>query len=99
LGSVPLESDTIAKRAPFSSKFMSNPNKLCQTAPANPTALILPGAGIQSTYDQPGDQVMAIADSLPALGIGARERLGVPMPHTRSVFACTKLLDRVSPGA
>ena len=24
------------------------------------------------------------------------ERLGVPMPHTRSVYACTKLLDRVS---
>ena len=27
------------------------------------------------------------------------ERMSIPMPHTRSVYACTKLLDRVSRGA
>ncbi len=26
------------------------------------------------------------------------ERLGVPMPHTRSVYACTALLDKISRG-
>jgi 2-dehydropantoate 2-reductase len=40
-------------------------------------------------------ELEAIVGAVVELG----ERLGVPMPYTRSVYACTKLLDRVSRGA
>jgi 2-dehydropantoate 2-reductase len=40
-------------------------------------------------------ELEAIVGAVVELG----ERLDVPMPYTRSVYACTKLLDRVSRGA
>ena len=63
---------------------MSNPNNLAdllQTAPANQTAVILPEAGIQITYGQLRDQVMAMADALHALGIGPGDRVATVLPN------------------
>jgi len=39
-------------------------------------------------------EIEAIVGAVVELG----ERLGVPMPHTRTVYACTKLLDSISRG-
>lgn len=39
-------------------------------------------------------ELEAICGSVVELG----ERLGMPMPHTRTVYAATKLLDRISRG-
>jgi ketopantoate reductase len=39
-------------------------------------------------------EIEAIVGAVVELG----ERLGVPMPHTQSVYAATKLLDRISRG-
>jgi acyl-CoA synthetase (AMP-forming)/AMP-acid ligase II len=62
---------------------MSNPNNLAdllQTAPGNQTAVILPDAGIQITYDRLRDQVMTMADALKALGIGPGDRVATVLP-------------------
>jgi len=40
-------------------------------------------------------EIEAIAGAVVELG----ERLGIPMPHTRSIYAATRLLDQVSRGA
>jgi 2-dehydropantoate 2-reductase len=40
-------------------------------------------------------ELEAIVGAVVELG----ERMSIPMPHTRSIYACTKLLDRVSRGA
>jgi acyl-CoA synthetase (AMP-forming)/AMP-acid ligase II len=63
---------------------MSNPNNLTdllQTAPGNQTAVILPDAGIQVTYDQLRDQVMTMAEALKALGIGPGDRVATVLPN------------------
>jgi 2-dehydropantoate 2-reductase len=39
-------------------------------------------------------EIEAIVGAVVELG----DRLGVPMPHTRTVYACTKLLDKISRG-
>ncbi|HLG96358.1 MAG TPA: acyl--CoA ligase [Bryobacteraceae bacterium] len=48
---------------------------LLQAAPAQNTAIVLPDAGVQLTYAQLRDQVMAMADALAALGIQRGDRV------------------------
>jgi len=63
---------------------MSNSNNLAdllQSAPGSHTAVILPDAGIQVTYDQLRDQVMTMADALTGLGIGPGDRVATVLPN------------------
>ncbi len=63
---------------------MSNPNTLQEVlfaAPADRTAIILPEAGIQITYQSLRDQVMTMAGTLAALGISAGDRVATVLPN------------------
>ena len=63
---------------------MSNPNSLFEllhAAPGNHTAVILPEAGIQVTYDKLREQVMTMAGDLAALGIGRGDRVATVLPN------------------
>ena len=63
---------------------MSNPNSLFEllhAAPGNHTAVILPEAGIQVTYDKLREQVMTMAGDLAALGIGRGDRVAIVLPN------------------
>lgn len=63
---------------------MSTPNnllELVETAPDHHTAVILPEAGIQVTYKSLREQVMTMADTLSALGIGPGDRVATVLPN------------------
>src|SRR5258706_6392340 len=63
---------------------MSNPKTLLELihiAPAEPTAIILPEAGIRVTYKQLRDQVTEMADALTALGIQRGDRVATYLPN------------------
>ncbi len=64
---------------------MSSPNHLAallqHAAPGHRTAVILPEAGIQVTYDSLREQVMTMADALAALGIGRQDRVATVLPN------------------
>ncbi len=49
--------------------------------PGNRTAVIVPDAGIQLTYDQLREQVMTMAETLCALGIGPGDRVATVLPN------------------
>jgi acyl-CoA synthetase (AMP-forming)/AMP-acid ligase II len=63
---------------------MSNPTTLADVlnaAPPQQTAIILPEAGIRVTYASLREQVMTMADSLTALGIGSGDRVATVLPN------------------
>jgi acyl-CoA synthetase (AMP-forming)/AMP-acid ligase II len=63
---------------------MSTPNTLAEllnAAPGNRTAIILPESGIRISYDNFREQVMTMADSLAALGIGPGDRVATVLPN------------------
>lgn len=63
---------------------MSNPNSLAEllhAAPAQNTAVILPESGIRLSYAQLRDQVMTMADTLAALGIGPGDRVATVLTN------------------
>ena len=63
---------------------MSHPNNLQEllfAAPHDRTAVILPEAGIQVSYQNLRDQVMTMADALAALGISPGDRVATVLPN------------------
>jgi acyl-CoA synthetase (AMP-forming)/AMP-acid ligase II len=63
---------------------MTNPNTLLeilQAAPGDQVAVILPEAGVQLTYNNLREQVMAMADALAAAGIRKGDRVATVMPN------------------
>jgi acyl-CoA synthetase (AMP-forming)/AMP-acid ligase II len=63
---------------------MSIPNTLAElldAAPGDRTAIILPESGIRISYDNFREQVMTMADSLAALGIGPGDRVATVLPN------------------
>src|SRR5271170_1617632 len=67
---------------------MPNPNTLADLfaeglngAPGNRTAVILPETGIRVTYDQLRQQVLTMAGTLRALGIGPGDRVATVLPN------------------
>ena len=72
----------ISRRKPCLS--MSHPNNLQEllfAAPHDRTAVILPEAGIQVSYQNLRDQVMTMADALAALGISPGDRVATVLPN------------------
>ena len=74
---------------------MSNPNGLIEVlnaAPGDRTAVLLPEAGIRITYKDLRDQVMAMADTLAALGIRRGDRVATVLPERTAgnrQFSCS----------
>jgi acyl-CoA synthetase (AMP-forming)/AMP-acid ligase II len=63
---------------------MAAPNTLAAllyAAPGDRTAVILPESGIRISYDKFREQVMTMADSLAALGIGPGDRVATVLPN------------------
>src|SRR5258707_1206867 len=63
---------------------MSNPKtlfELLQVAPGAQTAMILPEAGIQVTYQSLREQITLMAGTLRALGIGPGDRVATVLPN------------------
>ncbi len=55
--------------------------ELLRAAPPENTAVILPESGIRVTYKGLCDQVMAMADSLAAMGVGRGDRVATVLPN------------------
>src|ERR1700691_1137043 len=63
---------------------MSIPNTLAElldAAPGDRTAIILPESGIRLSYDNFREQVMTMADSRAAWGIGPGDRVATVLPN------------------
>jgi acyl-CoA synthetase (AMP-forming)/AMP-acid ligase II len=63
---------------------MPNPHHLLDilnAAPGDKTAIILPEAGVQVSYARLREQVLTMADTLAALGIGRGDRVATVLPN------------------
>src|ERR1700685_2847535 len=60
---------------------VTNIPELLNVAPPENTAVVLPESGIRISYKGLREQVMAMADSLAAAGIGRGDRIATCMPN------------------